>query len=121
MNRLRTLNICNRCGWDTDCNVGNLGTLMGVRGGIHAIDYNKWRRPINDFLACSSVVGSLNIIDLPYAACYIAKQAAILRNEELPEPYKTVCEKRIDSCHFEYPGSTHAIRVRSDHLHTQCH
>lgn len=27
----KTLNLCNQCGWDTDCNVGNLGTLMGVR------------------------------------------------------------------------------------------
>lgn len=113
-----TLNICNWCGWDTDCNVGNLGTLMGVRGGIEVIDYQKWRRPINDFLACSSVVGSLNIMDLPYAACYIAKQAADLRGEELPEPYRTICEERMDSCHFEYSGSTHAIRVRSEHLHT---
>ncbi|MGO5053363.1 ADP-ribosylglycohydrolase family protein [Lachnospiraceae bacterium LCP25S3_G4] len=113
-----TLNICNRCGWDTDCNVGNLGTLMGVRGGLGVIDYNKWRKPINDFLACSSVVGSLNIMDIPYGASYIVKLAAALAGEELPEPYNDICSKRIDSCHFEYPGSTHAIRVRSEHLHT---
>lgn len=113
-----TLNICNRCGWDTDCNVGNLGTIMGVRCGLDAINYEKWRRPIHDFLACSSVVGSLNIMDVPYAASYIVKQAAVLNNWELPEPYRTICEERIDSCHFEYQGSTHAIRVRSDHLHT---
>ena len=25
----RTLNICNMCGWDTDCNVGNTGCIMG--------------------------------------------------------------------------------------------
>lgn len=74
-----TLNICNRCGWDTDCNVGNLGTIMGVRGGLDAIDYEKWRRPIHDFLVCSGVVGSLNIMDIPYAASYIAKQAAALQ------------------------------------------
>lgn len=112
-----TLNICNRCGWDTDCNVGNLGTIMGVRGGLDAIDYEKWRRPIHDFLVCSSVVGSLNIMDIPYAASYIAKQAAALQQLELLEPYRTIFEERIDSCHFEYSGSTHAIRVRSEHLH----
>ncbi len=114
----KTLNLCNQCGWDTDCNVGNLGTLMGVRGGLSVIDYNKWRKPINDFLACSSVVGSLNIVDIPYGASYIVKLAASLAGSELPEPYKTICRERIDSCHFEYPGSTHAIRVRSKHLHT---
>ena len=56
-------------------------------------------------------------MDIPYAASYIAKQAAALQQLELPEPSRTICEKRIDSCHFEYSGSTHAIRVRSEHLH----
>lgn len=107
-----TLNICNMCGWDTDCTVGNLATIMGVRGGLAAIDYDKWRRPINDFLACSSVVGSLNIMDIPYGASYIAKFAYAIAGEELPEPWNEIITNRIDSCHFEYPGSTHAMRVR---------
>ncbi len=106
-----TLNICNRCGWDTDCNVGNVATIMGVRGGLAVID-EEWRRPINDFLACSSVVGSLNIQDIPYGACYIAKLAWKLAGEPLPEPYRTIAEERIDSCHFEFPGSTHAMEIR---------
>lgn len=113
-----TLTICNCCGWDTDCNVGNVATIMGVRNGLSGIDAQKWRKPINDFLACSSVIGSLNIMDIPYAALYIAKSAAVLAGEELPQPYRDIMEHRIDSCHFEYPGSTHAIRVRTEHLHT---
>lgn len=110
-----TLNICNRCGWDTDCNVGNVATIMGVRNGIAAIDYEKWRKPINDFLCCSTVAGSLNAMDLPYGASYIVKMAAQLSGEEIPEPYNTIINERIESCHFEYPGSTHAIRVRVEH------
>jgi len=113
-----TLNICNLCGWDTDCNVGNIATIMGVREGLEAVDYKKWREPINDFLVCSSVVGSLNIMDIPYGAAYITKLAAILSGEKLPEPYARIIENQIDSCHFEYPGSTHAIRLRTEHLHT---
>ena len=113
-----TLNICNRCGWDTDCNVGNVATIMGVRNGLESIDNKKWREPINDFLVCSSVVGSLNIMDVPYGAAYITKLAAILAGEELSEPFAEIIGNRIDSCHFEYPGSTHAIRVRLKHLHT---
>lgn len=111
-----TLNITNMCGWDTDCNVGNVATIMGVRNGLGAIDYDKWRKPINDFLACSSVVGSLNIMDIPYGAAYIAKMAYEVAGEEMPEPWKGITEKRIDSCHFEYPGSTHAIRVRTENF-----
>ena len=114
-----TLNICNMCGWDTDCNVGNVATIMGVRNGLEGIDYDKWRKPINDFLACSSVIGSLNIMDIPFGATYIAKLAYALAGEEMPEPYKTIAQERIDSCHFEYPGSTHAIRVRVDSLNPQ--
>ncbi|MDD3337604.1 MAG: ADP-ribosylglycohydrolase family protein [Lachnospiraceae bacterium] len=109
-----TLNICNMCGWDTDCNVGNLAVIMGVRGGLAGIDYSKWRQPINDFLACSSVIGSLNIQDIPYGALYIAGLAYAVAGEEMPEPWRHIAENRIDSCHFEFPGSTHAIRVRND-------
>lgn len=107
-----TLNICNMCGWDTDCNVGNVAVIMGVRGGLEGIEYDRWRKPINDFLACSSVVGSLNIMDIPFGATYIAKLAYAVAGEEMPEPWKTIANERMDSCHFEYPGSTHAMRVR---------
>ena len=107
-----TLNITNMCGWDTDCNVGNIATIMGVVCGLEGIDYDKWRKPVNDFLACSSVIGSLNIMDIPYGALYIAKLAYALAGEQMPQPWHTLAEEKIDSCHFEYPGSTHAIRVR---------
>ncbi len=108
-----TLNICNMCGWDTDCNVGNVATIMGVRCGLEGIDYDKWRKPINDFLACSSVVGSMNMMDIPYGAVYIARLAYAVAGEEMPEPWREIAEKRIDSCHFEFPGSTHAMRIRA--------
>ena len=107
-----TLCICNMCGWDTDCNVGNVATIIGVRNGLEGIDYDKWRRPINDFLACSSVMGSMNLMDIPYGALYIARLAYALAQEPMPETWKQIAEQRIDSCHFEFPGSTHAIRVR---------
>ncbi len=107
----RTLEICNRCGWDTDCNVGNLGTIMGVRNGLEGIPADL-RAPVNDFLACSSVVGSLNLMDLPFGGLYIAKLAYELAEEEMPQPFKTLAKERIDSCHFEFPGSTHALEAR---------
>lgn len=107
-----TLNITNLCGWDTDCNVGNVATIMGVRNGLEGIDFDKWRKPVHDFLACSSVIGSLNITDIPFGALYIAKLAYAVAGEDMPQPWNTIAEERIDSCHFEYPGSTHALRVR---------
>lgn len=109
-----TINICNMCGWDTDCNVGNVATIMGVRNGLDDVDFAKWRKPINDLLICSSVVGSLNIMDIPYGASYIAKLAYELANQPIPDHLIDMLGDNISSCHFEYPGSTHAMRVRLD-------
>ena len=32
----KSLMVCNTCGWDTDCNSGNLGCLLGIRNGLEA-------------------------------------------------------------------------------------
>ena len=109
----RTLCICNMCGWDTDCNVGNVGCILGTLCGLPGIDQDKWAKPIQDFLACSSVVPSLNATDLPYGAAYFAKMAYLLAGEEPPAPWGEVFQ-RLESCHFEFPSSTHAIRSRSE-------
>ncbi|MGI5959296.1 MAG: ADP-ribosylglycohydrolase family protein [Massiliimalia sp.] len=107
----KSITICNMCGWDTDCNVANVGCILGVMNGLSGIE-EKWKKPIHDFLACSSVVGSLNAMDIPYGASYYGKLAYLLAGEEIPEPWNTILTQRIDSCHFEYPGSTHSIRFR---------
>ncbi|MEG1427339.1 MAG: ADP-ribosylglycohydrolase family protein, partial [Oscillospiraceae bacterium] len=74
--------------------------------------WDKWAKPINDFLACSSVVGSLNAMDIPFGASYYGKMAYRLSGEPIPERWKNILSDKIDSCHFEYPNSTHAIRGR---------
>ena len=108
------INICNMCGWDTDCNVANVGTIMGVRNGLDGIDYKKWRKPINDFLACSSVTGSLNIVDIPNSVAYIANLAYKIAKEEPPEKWKDILAGKSAKFNFELPGSTHGFRVDSD-------
>ena len=107
----KALNICNMCGWDTDCNVANVGTIMGVRNGLEGIDYNKWRKPINDFLACSSVIGSLNIMDIPWCAYYIANLGYKIAGQETPLEFKDILEGNTAKFNFELPGSTHAFRL----------
>ncbi len=104
-----TLNICNMCGWDTDCNVGNVGTIMGAICGIKNINYDKWIKPINDFVAASSVIGSLNIQDVSQGASYFAKLAYKLAEKEIPEDLKTQLDCKTS--HFEFEGSTHSIKV----------
>ena len=109
-----TICICNMCGWDTDCNVGNIATIMGVLVGLEGINYEKWSKPVHDMLTGSSVVGSLNIMDIPYGASYIANLAYQLAGQEPPQPWRNIFAERIESCHFEYPTSTHNMRVRGD-------
>ncbi len=114
-----TLNICNMCGWDTDCNVGNIGAIMGVLVGLEGIDHQKWSLPINDLMICSSVMGDLNIQDLPWGASYIARLAFQLAGQQPPAPWAQALDAASGE-HFEYPGSTHAYRTRvegPDSLH----
>ena len=34
----RALTIVNTAGWDTDCNSGNVGCIMGIKNGLAGID-----------------------------------------------------------------------------------
>ncbi|MNW37744.1 ADP-ribosylglycohydrolase [compost metagenome] len=109
----RSINICNMCGWDTDCNVANVGTITGVLNGIEGIG-DDWRRPINDFLCCSSVIGSLNILDLPWCASYIARFGYLIAGVTPPDQWAAVVRGESPRFHFEYSGSTHAFRTGYD-------
>ena len=109
-----TINICNMAGWDTDCNVGNVATILGVLNGLRGMDLAKWQPEIHDMLVCSSVLGSLNVMDIPYGASYMANIGYRLAGEQPPEPWRGIFPDRIESCHFEYPTSTHNLRVRRE-------
>jgi ADP-ribosylglycohydrolase len=100
----RTLNICCMCGWDTDCNVGNVATILGVMNGLDGIDYDKWLAPINDGFAGSSVMGCLNYMDAPWCARYLDDLARRLAGEETAA--FDACARVYD---FELPGSTHSF------------
>lgn len=109
-----SINICNMCGWDTDCNVANVGTIMGVRNGLDGIP-NSWREPINDFLCLSTVLGTLNIMDLPSCASYIACFGYKIADQKFPAKWNDVLKGKAPRCHFTYPGSTHAFRLDTDY------
>ncbi len=108
----RTINICNMAGWDTDCNVGNVGAIIGTLVGLAGIDFEKWRRPVNDFLAASSVVGSLNIMDLPDNVRTMARIA--YRNAGVEPPADVRAFLNGPRFSFALPGSTHAFRLEHD-------
>ncbi|MBI1257387.1 MAG: hypothetical protein GC204_07945 [Chloroflexi bacterium] len=92
----RTLQIANMCGWDTDCNVGNVGAIMGTALGLSGIA-ESWRSPINDLLIASSIIGTRNILTLSQCADLFCALG------------RTVAGEAVAPCpryHFRYPGAT---------------
>ncbi|MDR0831855.1 MAG: ADP-ribosylglycohydrolase family protein [Bacillales bacterium] len=101
-----TLKICNEAGFDTDCNCGNVGTILGVLNGLDKIN-EKWRAPINDLYICSSVIGYLNIVDIPSMVFEIARQAHKI-DKEYSGKYLAELEGNNDLS-FVLPNSRHGF------------
>lgn len=106
----RTVEIATMCGWDTDCNAGNVGTIMGVAVGIEGIKKN-YLKPINDFIALSGISGYLNILDVPSYAKKVATLAYQMTGESAPEELLMNFSEKELIFDFELPGSTHNFRV----------
>lgn len=92
----RAIQITNMAGWDTDCNVGNVGAVMGVAVGLDGID-PTWRDPMNDLLITASNTGARNIWTIPQCADLFVKVGRALQGESTPARPRY---------HFAYPGST---------------
>ena len=101
----RAIQIATMCGWDTDCNVGNVGAIMGVAVGLAGIDLERWRAPMNDILVAASVIGTRNLTTIPACADLFHRLGVQLAGE--PEP------RRYPRVHFDYPGSTQGIQAHA--------
>jgi hypothetical protein len=59
-------------------------------------------------------MGSMNIMDAPQNACYIAQLGYKLAGEEPPAKVADLINGKAPRFHFELPGSTHGFRVLSE-------
>ena len=61
----KSLKIVNTAGWDTDCNSGNVGALLGIKNGLEGIDNSPfdWRGPVADRMYLASADGGRAITD----------------------------------------------------------
>ncbi|MBD7984523.1 ADP-ribosylglycohydrolase family protein [Sporosarcina sp. Sa2YVA2] len=109
-NLARTIEIATMCGWDTDCNAGNVGSIVGVLAGINEIPEN-YRQPINDFIATSSVSGYLNILDIPTFVKSLALLAYELAEEVAPTSLVDSYKEEEVYFDFNLPGSTHGFKT----------
>ena len=113
----RTIEVATMCGWDTDCNAGNAGTIAGVAYGLERIP-DRYRTPINDVIVASSISGSLNIIDIPAVSAFIAGNRYLLEERQAPDCVHRLMPGRELCFPFDLDGSTHGFRL-SDLLHFQ--
>ncbi len=111
----RTIEIATMCGWDTDCNAGNTGAILGVLAGPRGIP-ERYRRPINDWHAASSISGALNNINLPSASRELAVLGLRLKGESVPEEWLDGCFSDDIVLDFSLPGATAGIRTSSSYL-----
>jgi ADP-ribosylglycohydrolase len=99
--------IVNTSGWDTDCNAGNVGCLMGIMLGLEGIDAGAdFRGPIADRLLISSADGGSSINDAVRTAYYITSLGSQLAGgQALAAP------KNGAQFHFSLPGSRQGFRA----------
>ncbi|GLQ54813.1 ADP-ribosylglycohydrolase family protein [Devosia nitrariae] len=106
----RTVEIATMAGWDTDCNAGNAGAIVGTLQGLQP-GWDKYRKPINDFLIASGIVGSINIVDIPSFARELTVLALDLAGREAPALWREDMTRRGLRFDFDLPGSTHGFRT----------
>jgi hypothetical protein len=93
--------IVNTSGWDTDCNAGNVGCLLGIMNGLDGLDEGPdWRGPIADRLLISSADGGNSINDAVRQAYYLTNLGLQLAGGQALDAPKAGAQ-----FHFSLPGS----------------
>ena len=102
-----TLLICLNAGWDTDCNAGNVGSIMGALVGIDQL-YKPWVRSINDICISSGLFGSLNMMDITQQTLHFARCGQRVKYDK--EHKLPMLDEPINHFHFGLPLSTHGYK-----------
>ncbi len=102
----KSLMITNTAGWDTDCNSGNIGCLLGIRNGLAGIDSGPdWRGPVADRLYLPTADGGRVISDALTEAYILANSGRAMHNLPAAAP------KGGARFHFSLPGSLQGFQA----------
>lgn len=107
-----TMKIINTCGWDTDCNSGNVGCLMGIKNGLAGIDAGlerdiDWRGPVADRIYIPTADPTWGVTDCASEAVEIVNAGHALAGVPRWQP------KDGAQFHFELPGSVQGFTAVS--------
>lgn len=101
------LSISCTAGWDTDCNAGNVGCLMGLRGGLDGIDHGAdWRGPVADRMYLSAGDGGGAITDAVQESWRLIDAGHRLAGASAPARPKDGARFS-----FAFPGSVQGFHV----------
>jgi ADP-ribosylglycohydrolase len=94
-------------GWDTDCNAGNIGCLLGIMHGLKGFETDRdWRGPVADRMLVSSADGGGAITDAVRTTYRLVDLGRRLASSEPLETPKDGAQ-----FHFSLPGSVQGFRV----------
>jgi ADP-ribosylglycohydrolase len=97
-------------GWDTDCNAGNVGCLMGAMLGLGGIEAGRdWRGPIADRMLISSADGGGAINDAVRISARLVDLGRKLAGQQ-PQ----IAPKDGAQFHFSPPGSVQGFMPTGD-------
>ncbi|MCX6068166.1 MAG: ADP-ribosylglycohydrolase family protein, partial [Chloroflexi bacterium] len=105
----KSLLITNTAGWDTDCNSGNLGCLLGIKNGLAGINAGPdWRGPVADRMYISTAEGGRAITDAVIETYQIVNIGKAIAGET------PVAPKAGARFHFGLPGSVQGFQAEID-------
>lgn len=96
----KSMLVANTAGWDTDCNAGNVGCILGIKNGLAGLESSpSWREPVADRILLSTADGGGAITDAAIEALRIVNIGRALSGREPLAP------KGGARFNFEFPGS----------------
>ncbi|MEO8395087.1 MAG: ADP-ribosylglycohydrolase family protein [Chloroflexota bacterium] len=102
----KSLMMVNTAGWDTDCNSGNVGCILGIKNGLAGLEGGyDFRTPVADRLYLPTAEGGSAINDAVQQTYTVVNLGRKLANQPVLEP------KNGARFHFELPGSVQGFQV----------
>jgi len=101
----RSLMITNTAGWDTDCNSGNLGCLLGIKNGLAGLETGPdWRGPVADQIFMPTADGGRTITDA------VRETYAVVNSGRSLAGATPLAPKNGARFHFDLPGAVQGFR-----------
>jgi ADP-ribosylglycohydrolase len=105
----KSLMIACTSGWDTDCNAGNVGCLLGIKNGLRGLEGDfDWRGPLADRLYLSTADGGRAITDAVTETYQLVAAGHALADIPFAPPANGA------RFHFSLPGSMQGFQLETE-------